>query len=190
PGDVSDIAIFATPTTLRLVRFGAAGIGPGAGCESVGTDDNAIDCPLQGVRQIKLLLGEGDDVASVNPNVTVPVDFRGGGGNDGPRRARDHDRVPRPQDCDDTKAGVHPGAREVIGNSVDENCDGIVVPFPPLTGSISGTWTQAGRGTRNRTLVAKGFPSRTVISLRCTGSRACPKRVTKTVRRAGRKLNL
>jgi hypothetical protein len=283
--DPSDIAIFATPSTLRLVNFGAAGVGPGAGCAFVVNDTNAVDCPLQGVTQIRVLLGNGNDVASVNPNVTVPVDLEGNGGNDGlfggggvdtfaggagddnivsrdgraeavdcglghdtaisddaDKRSsceevqgdadldgvrvpadcddtnpaihpgavdipddgidqncdgvdatnldRDHDGFPRPQDCDDTNPAVHPGAREVIGNAVDENCDRIVAPFPPLTGSVAGTWTQVGRSTRNVTLVAKGFPHRTVIRFSCTGSRACPKAVTKTVKRSGGKVNL
>ena len=285
PTDVSDIAIFATPTSLRLVRFGAAGVGPGAGCAFVAGDTDAIDCPLRGVRQIRLLLGSGDDVASVNPNVTVPVDFEGNAGNDGlfggggadtfeggsgndnvvsrDDRAeevdcgighdtaisddadtrssceevqgdadldgvrvpadcddtnpaihagavdlpddgidqncdgvdatdldRDHDGFPRPQDCDDTSAAIHPGARESIGNAVDENCDGIVAPFPPLTGSVSGTWARAGNRTRNLTLMAKGFPHGTVISLSCTGSGACPKPVKQTVRRTHGNVNL
>lgn len=287
--DASDIAIFATSDTLRLVAFGT-GVGPDAGCTFVGNgtghqDTNAVDCPLHGVSRIVLQLGNGDDVASVNPNVTVPVTFQGNGGNDGlfggggtdtfdggpgddnvvardglaeevscgtghdtaisddsdtrssceevqgdadldgvrfpfdcddtnpaihpgagdvpddgvdqncdgvdaTNLDRDHDGFPRPQDCDDTNASIHPGAFEAIGNSVDENCDGIVAPFPPLTGSVSGTWTKVGHRTRNLTLQAKGFPHGTVITLSCTGARACPKRVKRTVPRRHRTINL
>ena len=289
PADsASDIAIFSTGSTLRLVAFGS-GVGPDAGCTFVGNglhpDTNAVDCPLQGVSRIVLRLGDGNDIASVNPNVTVPVTFEGAGGNDGlfggggadtfeggsgddnivsrDGRAeevscgtghdtaisddadtrssceevqgdadldgvrvpadcddtnpalhpgavdvpddgidqncdgvdatdldRDHDGFPRPQDCDDTAAGIHPGAFEVIGNTVDESCDGIVAPFPPLTGSVSGTWQQVGKRTRNLTLQAKGFPHGTVITLSCSGARACPKRVKRTVPRTHRTVNL
>jgi hypothetical protein len=287
----SDIAIFSTGSTLRLVAFGT-GVGPALdnNCQFVGSgqhpDTNAVDCPLTpAVKKIVLKLGDGNDIASVNQNVTVPVEFDGNGGNDGlfggggadtffggagddnivsrdgkaesvdcgdghdtaisddsdtrtsceevqgdadrdgvrfpadcddtnpaihpgavdipddgidqncdgrdaTNLDRDHDGFPRPQDCDDTNGSIHPGAREVIGNTVDENCDGIVAPFPPLTGSISGTWTKVGNRTRNLTLQAKGFPHGTVISVRCTGSGACPKTVKKTVRRAHQVLNL
>ena len=32
PGDVDEIAAYATPTTIRFVRFGGAGVGPGQNC--------------------------------------------------------------------------------------------------------------------------------------------------------------
>ena len=285
--DTSDIAIFATANTLRLVDFGGQGIGPDPGCEFVGGNSvsNAVDCPLTGVTRIVLQLGDGDDIASVSQNVTVPVTFEGAGGNDGlfggggvdtfdgglgndnivsrdnkaeevncgsghdtaisddadtrlsceevqgdadldgvrfpfdcddtnpaihpgavdipddgidqncdgvdaTNLDRDHDGFARPQDCDDTNAKIHPGAFEVIGNRVDENCDGLVAPFPPLTGSVSGTWTQVGHRTRNLTLVARGFPHGTVIALTCKGASACPKAVRKTVPRTHRTVNL
>jgi hypothetical protein len=103
---------------------------------------------------------------------------------------RDHDGIARPQDCDDTNPAISPTAKEIIGNTVDENCDGLVVPFPPLTGSVVGTWRSVGNGTRNLTLVAKGFPPKTVITLRCTGSSGCPKTMTKTVGSNRRSVNL
>jgi hypothetical protein len=47
-----------------------------------------------------------------------------------------------------------------------------------------------GKRTRNLTLQAKGFPHGTVITLRCTGARVCPKRVRRTVPRRHRTVNL
>ena len=104
---------------------------------------------------------------------------------------RDGDGIPRPQDCDDTNGAIKPGLREVIGNAIDENCDTLIAPFPPLSGSVSSTWTRVGRRTRNLTLVAKGFPRGTRITVRCVGSRRCPRGTKRRrVRNARRAVNL
>jgi len=112
-------------------------------------------------------------------------------GADAAKSDRDGDGTPAPQDCDDTNPAIRPTTAERIGNDVDENCDGRVEPFPPLTGSVVGSWTQVHGRTRNLILRAKGFPSKTRITLKCTGSRTCPKgTVRRTVGANRRAVNL
>ena len=71
PTEQDDIAIFATSSTLRLVNFGSNIIGPGPQCRFVGSGANpAIDCPLHGVRAIRLPGGR------FRPSGSSPAAFR------------------------------------------------------------------------------------------------------------------
>jgi hypothetical protein len=38
----------------------------------------------------------------------------------------DGDGVPWCNDCDDSNAAAHPGAPEICGNHIDDNCNGVV----------------------------------------------------------------
>jgi len=173
-GAVDDIAAFPTPTTIRFTRFGGGAIGPGQNCVFV--DDNAVDCPKAGITSVVLNLGDGDDVASVAQDLTIPFIFNGGPGRDGlfggggldvfdggsdddsivSRDTRleqvdcgdghdtaisddadvrisceevegdaDGDGIRHPADCDDTNPAIHPGAVDIPGDGIDQDCSGL-----------------------------------------------------------------
>ena len=48
------------------------------------------------------------------------------------------------QDCNDGNAAIRPGAVEVKGNRLDENCDGLAEPFPTLTSGVASKWDVKG----------------------------------------------
>jgi hypothetical protein len=83
PGDIDQIAVFETPTTIRFTRFGGDSFGPGPGCSFLLNDFNTIDCTKDGVTSVVLNLGDGDDVASVDQSLKIPVIFDGADGRDG-----------------------------------------------------------------------------------------------------------
>jgi hypothetical protein len=80
--DVDQIAGFDTGTHYRFTRFGGPPMGGDLPC-IVSPDNQTVDCPKDGIGLVVLALRGGDDVAAVSANVTVPVRFDGGDGNDG-----------------------------------------------------------------------------------------------------------
>ena len=94
-------------------------------------------------------------------------------------------------DCDDANRAINPGATDIVGDGVDQNCDGFDEPVPFVDYGLSLSFSKATpRGRRVTRLVVRDLPSdhRVQVSCRTTRryARRCPfTRRTRTPSRAG-----
>jgi streptogramin lyase len=92
----------------------------------------------------------------------------------------DQDGISPPADCDDSNPAIRPGARDIPGNGIDEDCNDRDAPFPLLRAEISSAYRVFGTYTTLRALTVKSVPKGATIRILCKG-RGCPK---------GRKINV
>jgi hypothetical protein len=117
--------------------------------------------------------GQTSNTAVVSLEVAAAPPAPLAGGLDG-----DRDGFFAGQDCNDASAAIRPGALEVRGNRVDENCDGLAEPFPTVSSGVSAKWDIDGSRFTLTQLTISNPPKGASFQLRCTG-RGCPVRTKK-----------
>ena len=81
----------------------------------------------------------------------------------------DRDGFPAGVDCDNANPNVHPGAREIRGNRIDEDCNGRDAPFRRIKTPVRSGFALFASFTRVTRLTVLRVPSRARIELRCKG---------------------
>ena len=124
-------------------------------------------------RRRRRRIPDGNDACPAQAGGPTDADTNGCPGNQGDNDGDGY--LAGGQDCNDNVAGIHPGAIEIVGNAVDENCDQVVAPFP----RVAATYSAAGRSTRTTTffqrLLIREIPAGSAVELRCSGrSGRCP----------------
>jgi hypothetical protein len=108
------------------------------------------------------------------PAPPSPPPGGGGGGSPAPPPVdRDGDGVSPPADCMDTNSTVWPGAREIPGNGIDDDCSG-GDQAARLFAVVSSSWSVTRRGARARRLTVREAPPGAQVTVLCRGSRSCP----------------
>lgn len=79
---------------------------------------------------------------------------------------RDRDSVLPPLDCNDANPAIRPGAHDVAGNGVDEDCNGRDA-IARIRAVVSHAWQAGRRSTRVVRLRVRDAPPGATVALRC-----------------------
>jgi hypothetical protein len=104
----------------------------------------------------------------------------------------DHDGVAAPLDCNDNDPKIRPGAKDVPGDKIDQDCNGRDAPFPLLRRTIeafSATYP-LGRYTTFTSMTVKPVRPGDRLKLTCKGPGCEMSKKTIKVRKKARKLSL
>jgi hypothetical protein len=88
----------------------------------------------------------------------------------------DRDGYPKRVDCDDEDPARNPGARDVPGDGIDQDCVGGDAAFPKLDAAVLGAWRSFAGYTTFTDLVVRRVPAHGKVTIRCKGD-GCPFKV-------------
>jgi 6-phosphogluconolactonase (cycloisomerase 2 family) len=121
----------------------------------------------------------GNGVTSAPATITVnvqPAPF------DPSKVDADGDGFNAAADCNDHDPKIHPGAFDIPGNGIDENCDGHDAPLPRITSAITHNWLINGPRFTALTLSASNVPAGATITISCKGKPRCSLKKKKTIK--------
>jgi hypothetical protein len=93
----------------------------------------------------------------------------------------DKDGFSPPADCNDNDPTIHPGAIDIPGDGIDQNCDGNDAEYPLLSVAVTNSWSVSGSRITVLALKATKVPKGATIRLTCSGKR-CPLKKSKTIK--------
>ena len=134
---------------------------------------------VQRPRHITVTVSVSDTAGnSASAQRTIQVASPGGGGGGGTVQPSgidsDKDGFFAGQDCNDGNSAIRPGAVEVKGNRLDENCDGLAEPFPTMTSGVASKWDVKGDSlTLTLLQVTQQFPKGWKAQIKCSGKPKC-----------------
>lgn len=195
-GDGDDLASYrdrtaaGTGVTVRLdgtPNDGAPGENDDLGGDIEGAEGGAGNDSLTGAAGVanRLLLGAGDDTFASADGGPDTVDCGPGAdaGQFDPVDSltncesatlvqtgidKDADGIAASVDCNDNDAAIRPGAKEIVGNKVDENCDGTAAPFPLIGSGITNAFRSFANFSVLITLTVSRLPAGAKVELACT----------------------
>jgi hypothetical protein len=138
--------------------------------------------------------GRTDLAVSNQQSRTVTVLLNTTPGPPGPRAPlldADGDGVQVPADCNDANPAIRPGAKDIRGDGIDQNCDGRDGRIRVLNRRIAGFWATYPGGYTKFTLLTV-TPARVgdKVKLTCKGPGCERKRKTVRVKKNARKLSM